>query len=78
MKHEFSRQIFKNIYIYIFKIKFHDKIFSLSRVVPCGQTDGRVDLTRPTDTSRNFAKAPNKSENSEFVCCVCVGCHTGD
>jgi len=40
-KLEFSRQIFEDYS----NIKFGIKVFSGSRVVPCGQTDGRTNIT---------------------------------
>ena len=52
MKLEFSRQIFEKFS----NIKFHENPCSCS-LVPCGQTDGRTDITKPTVTFRNFAKA---------------------
>jgi len=54
MKLEFSQQIFEKYS----DIKFHKNPSSGSRVVPCGQTDGRTDMTKPTVAFRNFANAP--------------------
>jgi len=42
MKLEFSRKIFEKSS----NIKFHGKPSSGSRVVPCGLTDGRTDMTK--------------------------------
>jgi len=39
-------------------IKFHETPFSGSRVVPCGRTDIRTDLTKLIVAFRNFANAP--------------------
>jgi len=39
MKIEFSRQNFNKFS----NIKFHKNPFSVSRIVPCGQTDGETD-----------------------------------
>jgi hypothetical protein len=39
--------------------KFHEYLFTGSRVFPCGQTDGRMGRhDRVIDTSRSFAKTP--------------------
>jgi hypothetical protein len=38
-------------------IIFHEHLYSGSRVVPCGQTDGPTDVTNLMVASRNFAKA---------------------
>jgi len=40
--------------------KFHKNPSSRSRVVPCGQVDGRTDMTKLTVAFRNFASAPKK------------------
>jgi len=54
MKLEFSRQIFE-----IFSnIIFHENPSSGSRVVPCGQTDARTDMTKLIVVFRNFVKSP--------------------
>ena len=42
LKLEFSRQIFENSS----NIKFHGNLFSGNRVVPCGRTDRRTDMTK--------------------------------
>jgi len=47
------------------QIKFYENPLSGSRVVPCGQTNGRTDsqsdMTKLIVASRNFAKAPKIS-----------------
>jgi hypothetical protein len=62
MKLEFSRQIFgKSL-----NIKFHQNTSSGSRVVPCGQTDGRTDgrtdITKLIVVFRNFSNALKKTD----------------
>jgi len=54
MKLEFSRQIFEKSS----SIKFHGNPSNGSRVVPCGRTDGRTDMTTLIVGFRNFANAP--------------------
>jgi hypothetical protein len=54
MKLEFSRQIFDKYST----IKFHENPSTENRVVPCGQTDRKAEMTKLTDTFRNFANAP--------------------
>ena len=54
MKTEFSRQILKNYS----NTKFHENPSSGSRVVPCGQTDGRTDMTKIIIAFHNFASTP--------------------
>jgi hypothetical protein len=56
MKLEFSRQIFEKYS----NITFHENPSSGSRVAPCGQTDGRTDMTQLMDDFRNFANSPKK------------------
>jgi hypothetical protein len=53
IKLEFSRQIFENSSY----IKFHENLFSCSRVVKCGRTEVRTDMTKVTVASRKFANA---------------------
>ena len=50
MKLEFSGQFFESYS----NIKFHENLFSGSRVVPCGRTDGRTDMKLIVGF-RNFA-----------------------
>ena len=40
-------------------IKFHENPSSRSRFVPCGQTDGRTEMTKLILAFRKFSKAPN-------------------
>jgi hypothetical protein len=51
MKLEFSRQIFWKYS----NVKFHENPPSGSRVVPCGQTDGRTEMTKLLVAFCNFA-----------------------
>jgi hypothetical protein len=60
MKLGFSWQIFEKYS----NIKFHENPTSGSRVVPCGQTDGRKDMTKLVVAFRNIANAPKN--NSTF------------
>ena len=59
MKVEFSRQIFEKLSIF----NFHEIPSSGDRV-PCGQTDGRTDMTKLLVAFRNFAKAPKNKIHS--------------
>jgi len=54
MKLEFSQQSLEKSS----NMKFHENSSSVSRVVPCDQTDGRIDIRKLIDAFRNFAKAP--------------------
>jgi hypothetical protein len=60
MKLEFSQRIFENYS----NIKFHESPSSGSQVVPCGQTDGRTDMTKAIDALLNFANAPKILQKS--------------
>jgi hypothetical protein len=53
MKLQFSRHVFEKYA----NIKFHENPSSRSRVVPCGWTDSRTDMTKPIVSFRNFANA---------------------
>jgi len=58
MKFESSRQIFEKYS----NIKFHENTSCVSRVFPCGQTDGqadgRADATKLLVAFHNFTKEP--------------------
>jgi len=45
-------------------IKLHKYPPSGSRVIPCGQTDGRTHVTKLTVAFRNSANAPNATGKS--------------
>jgi hypothetical protein len=68
MKLEFSRQFPEKCS----NIKYHENPSSGSRVVPCGKTYGRTDMTKLIVAFRNFANAP---KNSCLVICPCVRNH---
>jgi len=57
MKLEFSRNIFEKSS----NFKFNENPSSGSRVVPCGRTDGRTDMSNLISL-RYFAKAPRNSK----------------
>jgi len=42
-------------------IKFHENTSSGSRVVACGQTNRRTDMTKPVVAFRKFACAPKNN-----------------
>ena len=50
---EFSGQISEK-----YNIKFNENLYSGSRVIPCGQTDGQIDMAKLIVSFRNFANAP--------------------
>jgi hypothetical protein len=54
MKIEFSRQFLKKYS----NIKFNENPFCGSRVVPCGQQDGRTDMKKLIVVFRIFANVP--------------------
>jgi hypothetical protein len=54
LKLEFSRHIFEKYS----NIRFHWNLSSGSRVVSCGRTDRRTDITKLIVAFRNFANAP--------------------
>ena len=47
-------------------IKYHKYLSSGSRVVPCGQTDGRTDISKRIAVFRNFANALKKSPLTSY------------
>jgi hypothetical protein len=53
MKLKFSRHIFEHFS----NTKFHENTFSGSRVISCGQSDRRTDMTKLTVTFRSVANA---------------------
>jgi hypothetical protein len=58
MKLEFSQQIFEKY----LNIKFHENLFSGSRVVPCGRTNRRTDMAKLIGAFYNFANAPKNGD----------------
>jgi hypothetical protein len=60
-KLEFSGQIFEKYW----NIKIHANPSSESRVVLCGRTDRRTDMTKLTVAFRNFANTPKNETKSE-------------
>jgi len=56
-KLELSRQIFEKYP----NIKFHKNLSSSSRVVPCGRTEGLIDMNKLIVAFRNFATQPKNS-----------------
>ena len=61
---EFSRQILEKKYV---NIEFHYNPFNRSRVVPCGQIDGRMDMKKLIIAFRNFADAPKMAYRPECL-----------
>jgi len=45
-------------------VTFHENPSSRSRVVSCGQTDGRTDMTKLIVVFRNFTHAPKNVHNT--------------
>ena len=58
MKLTFSRQIFEKCS----NMKFHENPSSGNRVVPCGRSDGRTDMTKLIVVFLSFANAPEKQQ----------------
>jgi len=46
-------------------IKFHENLSRVRRVVPCGGTDGRTDMTKLIVALRNCAKGPRNKKLNE-------------
>jgi len=63
LKLEFSRHIFEKYS----NIRFHENPSSESRAVPCGQTDGRTDVTKLIAAFLNFVNAPKKGFSSPVL-----------
>ena len=57
MKPEYSLQIFEKYA----NIKVHENLSIDSRVVPCGQMDGRTDITKLIVVFRNSANEPKNA-----------------
>ena len=74
IKLKFSRKIFEKYS----NIKFTDNPFSASRVVPCGQTDGRSDTSRSLQSSlailRTHPKIPQSAHVVHFR--ILYGCQS--
>jgi len=72
MELEFSRQIFETL-----KYLFHEKTSSGSRVVSCGQTDSRTDMTKSIVAFRNLAHSPKKwnARESRWLSNICTQHH---
>jgi hypothetical protein len=60
MKLEFSGQIVEKYS----NNEANENPSSRCRAVPCGQTDGRTDMTKLTASFRKFSKSPVKNKNS--------------
>jgi urease accessory protein UreF len=58
---------FRHIFEKYTYIKFDENVSSGSRVVPCGQTDGRTDMTKLRVAFRNSAKAPKNSYSTNKI-----------
>jgi len=48
-------------------MEFHENPTSGSRVVPCGQTDGRTDIKKLIFALRNFGNAPKNEPVCVFL-----------
>ena len=51
-------------------IKFRETPSSVSRVVPCGQSDGRTDVTKLTVAFRDFVNAPKNYKCDSRLNCA--------
>jgi len=56
---EFSQHFFEKFS----NVKCHENLSSRSWLVPCGQTDGRKDITKLIVAFRNFADAPKMAND---------------
>jgi hypothetical protein len=63
MKFEFSQQIFEKS----LNIQLHENPSFQSRIVPCRQTDERINMTKLIAAFLNFAKAPKMIPLIQFV-----------
>ena len=63
MKLELSRNVFEKVSY----TKFQQNPSGGSRVVPCGRTEGRTDVTKLTVAFCNFAKAPKNKTGGKVV-----------
>jgi hypothetical protein len=70
-KPEFSRHVFTKYS----DIRFHEirPLRAESRVVSCGQTEGRTDITKLIAAFRNFAKAPKNDLNISITWSITLG-----
>jgi len=66
MQLKFSRQVFEKYAT----TKFHENPSSGSRVVPCGETDGRTDMTMLIVAFRNLENASKNSRTIDFFSTV--------
>jgi hypothetical protein len=49
-------------------IQFHENLYSGSRVIPCGRTDGHTDMTKIIAAFRNFWTCLKISVNQKVLC----------
>ena len=63
MKLEISLQIFEKVS----SIEFQQNLSSRVRVVPCGQTDGQMGMTKLILTFRDFADAPKNCKQNTLA-----------
>ena len=68
MELEFSRQILENTQVF----NSNENPSFGSRVVACGQTDGRTDMAKLTVAFRNFANSP-KNVRKPITFAACQG-----
>jgi hypothetical protein len=70
MELEYSQQIFEESS----NIKFHENLYSQSRVVPCGWADRRTNMTKLIAAFRTFTNAPKrKIKFMKYLSAVCDG-----